>query len=118
MENNKEKMGKLLLNLSIVLYVLFLALLIILGLSGNALSHYVMDLLGDDELYLNLLGIILIAVFVIGFFLSKKAREILNGIMGSKIMSRIYWITLFGILAIIIFFIVFIIMMIVTGSFM
>ena len=78
-----------------------------------------MTLFKDDaETYLAVMGIILIAVLIVGFRSCRKARSILERSIICKIMIIIYWITIIVSIVSVIGFIVFIIFMIMSGSLM
>ncbi len=118
METNKKR-GNLYLKISGILYIIFMLGLVIFGLFGNTASRYVLSLFGGQgDVYLAALGAVLFPIFILGLVLSEKAKKYLERNLISKIISGLYWFTIIAVLLAIIGFIIFFIMMIISGSFM
>ncbi len=115
----KEKNGNIYLAISAVLYFIYIFGIGIFIVSGNVLSRYMLTLFQDDaETYLAVTSIILLVVFITGFRLCRKAKTVLERSIVCKIMIIIYWITIIASIVSVIGFIVFFILMIMSGSLM
>ncbi|WP_029233182.1 hypothetical protein [Butyrivibrio sp. VCB2006] len=117
MKDNR-KIGKLYTGIAVVLFALFWIVLILFGLTGNAVSRYVLGLFKNDSMYLIVLGIILISLLLIGEIVSNKAREYSENNLVSKIVYAAFWVTIGLCILAVILFIVFVVMMVLSGSLM
>ncbi len=113
------KKGKIYSIIAGALYVLFWILLIVFGLTGNPVSRFVLDLFDSNaNIYFILLTIILFAILIFGTILSSKGKTLTEGSRISKIIFTLYWIAIALLVLAICAFIFFLIMMVVTGSYM
>ncbi|MCR4653345.1 MAG: hypothetical protein K5744_06590 [Eubacterium sp.] len=118
MELNGKK-GKLCLRAAFALYVIFWLLLVVFGLFSNPASRYVLSLFdGNANYYLGTLLALLFGILIAGTFLCRQAKRYTNGGIGSKVTAIVYLVTFILAIAAIFLFILFVLLMVASGSLM